>query len=95
MTRLGTRSAAPDFLDDPDVVPACAGVDSALFFPTREDSAAAAETANRYCRACPVRTPCRQWALRQSPNDLYGIWGGTTREDRLRIHRRRRAGADR
>jgi WhiB family redox-sensing transcriptional regulator len=45
--------------------------------------------AKAVCATCPVITNCLEWAL--SAREPYGIWGGTTVEDRERIlaHRRR------
>jgi hypothetical protein len=37
------------------------------------------------CDGCLVAAECRAWALRQVP-DLYGVWGGLTRRQRLRLH---------
>ncbi|MEW2383356.1 WhiB family transcriptional regulator [Micromonospora sp. NPDC047707] len=83
---IGTRSAAPDFLDDPDVRPACRGADTARFFGS--DHAQAGVIAV-YCTPCEIRPACREWALAQSPESLYGVWGGLTRNQRRDIRRRR------
>ncbi|WP_226358748.1 WhiB family transcriptional regulator [Pseudonocardia sp. ICBG601] len=32
------------------------------------------------CTGCPVRVACREWA---TATGQYGIWGGTTREQRI------------
>lgn len=34
------------------------------------------------CAACPFTDECRDWAL---THDVYGVWGGTTEEDRAEI----------
>ncbi|GIJ10768.1 WhiB family transcriptional regulator [Micromonospora andamanensis] len=81
---VGTRSSAPDFLA-PDVQPNCKGVDPGAFFGSDADQKAAARI---YCGPCPLRRGCRAWALDQG-SDLYGVWGGTTRNERRRIARRR------
>ncbi len=86
MTATGSatnwRSAAACLLADPD-----------LFFPI--SSAGPAERqiarAKRICAGCPVRQECLEFALSQG--QAYGIWGGTTPEDRQRDRRRKRRAA--
>jgi hypothetical protein len=34
------------------------------------------------CSACPFVDECRDWAL---AHDVYGVWGGTTEDDRAEI----------
>ncbi|WP_353962108.1 WhiB family transcriptional regulator [Micromonospora lupini] len=63
-----------------EIVPACDSVDPALFFPgpgQRPDGAKAA------CRGCPLLEDCRAWALSRPKYQLYGIWGGMTRQERI------------
>jgi WhiB family redox-sensing transcriptional regulator len=45
------------------------------------------EHARAICEDCEVREECLQTAL-ADPN-LYGVWGGTTKAERRRIHRKR------
>jgi len=86
MTATGSatnwRSAAACLLADPD-----------LFFPI--SSAGPAERqiarAKKICAGCPVRQECLEFAL--SHDQAYGIWGGTTPEDRQRDRRRKRRAA--
>lgn len=37
------------------------------------------------CAACPFTSACRQWAL---THDVYGVWGGTTDDERAAIRTR-------
>lgn len=61
---------------------ACADRDTAIFFPENEEGE---QRAREICAGCPVRTTCLAQALaRQEP---YGIWGGTTGDERRRMHR--------
>ena len=86
MTATGSatnwRSAAACLLADPD-----------LFFPI--SSAGPAERqitrAKTICGGCAVREKCLEFAL--SHELSYGIWGGTTPEDRQRDRRRKRRAA--
>jgi WhiB family redox-sensing transcriptional regulator len=66
---------------------ACRGRDSAQFFhPDGERGSSRArreEAAKRVCAGCPVRPECAAHALMvQEP---YGVWGGLTETDRLRL----------
>ncbi|PZG07186.1 WhiB family transcriptional regulator [Micromonospora craterilacus] len=65
--------------------PACKDVDDPeRFFPSSE--AEAVSIATVYCRPCPLRPGCREWALRQG-DYLWGVWGGTTQAERKRLRR--------
>ena len=63
---------------------ACVDIDAELFFhPESErgpDSRHRDSQAKRVCLACPVRVECLDVAL--SVREPYGIWGGTSPEDR-------------
>lgn len=61
---------------------ACRGEDIALFYPDTPGTRAV--EAKRFCVVCPVREPCLQQAL---TNGEFGVWGGTTDEDRRRLRR--------
>lgn len=61
----------------------CAAVDPELFFPVYGGSAEEAR-AKTLCRMCPVKTPCREYALEAVPL-VEGIWGATNATDRQRI----------
>jgi WhiB family redox-sensing transcriptional regulator len=43
------------------------------------------------CARCQVRRECLEFAL--AHDQVYGIWGGTTPEDRQRERRRKRRAA--
>lgn len=62
---------------------ACVGADPALFFPGTEQDA---QRACEICERCPVRAACLEQALARQ--ERYGIWGGTTPDERRRMHRR-------
>jgi WhiB family redox-sensing transcriptional regulator len=66
---------------------ACRDSDPELFFPegTTGPASQQAERAKQVCRSCPVRTPCLAFALEGSVG--FGIWGGTTPEERLAMRR--------
>jgi WhiB family transcriptional regulator, redox-sensing transcriptional regulator len=69
---------------------ACAQSDPDLFFPISTTGRALEQIAKAQaiCRGCPVRRPCLEFALE---HDLgYGIWGGTTPQDRQAGRRERR-----
>lgn len=87
MAAIGNHSEAPDFLV-PDAAPACAGADITTFFPERESAAAAKSIEQTYCRRCPVSKGCKAWALRQTPDTLFGIWAGTNQRQRRALRRK-------
>lgn len=58
---------------------ACRGADIETFFPAPGDLATV-RRALVICGRCPVRIPCRRYAL--DHRERYGIWGGLTEETR-------------
>ena len=44
------------------------------------------------CRQCPVRAECLDAALER--DEMFGIWGGLSRQERVAVKRRRRAAGD-
>lgn len=59
-----------------------------LFFPEKGRGLNLAE-AVRLCEMCPVREACLAYALAR--REQYGVWGGTTPNQRRRIWRKRAA----
>ncbi len=69
---------------------ACLSADPDLFFPISASGPAEKQIARAkmICAGCRVRPECLAFAV---AHDLtYGIWGGTTPEDRQRERRRKR-----
>lgn len=64
----------------------CAQVDPELFYPDKGETA---RPAKRICRNCYEQTNCLQWAL--DHDETFGIWGGTTRQQRKKLQRERDA----
>lgn len=64
----------------------CAGpdVDRELFF--EENNPARIDSAKAYCRRCPFRDACLNWALTVGEQ---GIWGATTADERKALRRSR------
>lgn len=58
---------------------ACRGKATDLFFPSKDD----VYRAKRVCSGCPVIRECRDYAIR---NECEGVWGGTTDEERESGH---------
>ncbi|KAA2252536.1 WhiB family transcriptional regulator [Solihabitans fulvus] len=73
----------------------CRGANSTLFFhPDAERGSARErreERAKAICRACPVRTECREHALQVE--EQYGVWGALGESERraMIVDRRRLA----
>jgi WhiB family transcriptional regulator, redox-sensing transcriptional regulator len=61
---------------------ACYGLDAEIFFPTTEEEAGLALS---YCSICTVKDLCLAWALQNG--ERYGVWGGTTEQERRRLNR--------
>jgi WhiB family transcriptional regulator, redox-sensing transcriptional regulator len=72
---------------------ACLSADPDLFFPISSSGSGEQQIARAkgICAGCAVRRQCLEFALTHDQG--YGIWGGTTPEDRQRDRRRRRRAA--
>ena len=66
---------------------ACRYCNPDLFFPAGTTGAAVEEiaAAKAVCTQCPVQSQCLRFALRTG--QAYGIWGGTTEEERVTMRR--------
>ena len=65
---------------------ACRGGGTEIFYPATPDEEAEALS---ICATCPVRAQCLDYAIRN--RETYGIWGGTTPEQRRHMRRERAA----
>jgi WhiB family redox-sensing transcriptional regulator len=65
----------------------CRSCSPDLFFPAGTTGAAQHEivAAKAVCGVCPVQSQCLRFALRTG--QAYGIWGGTTEDERIAIKR--------
>lgn len=63
---------------------ACRDVNPELFFSAESERGisklAREAVAKALCNTCPVRSECREHALRVG--EPYGVWGGTTEDER-------------
>ncbi|PBO18240.1 WhiB family transcriptional regulator [Streptomyces albidoflavus] len=79
---------------DWQLLAACRGVDSSLFFhPEGERGAARSSretSAKEVCMRCPVRAECAAHAL--AVREPYGVWGGLTEDEREELMGRSRRG---
>lgn len=63
--------------------PVCDGVGLELFFPRPGDYQLAHQVIKAYCKRCPARAECLDFALRhEEPKHRAGIWGGMTPGER-------------
>ena len=60
----------------------CASADPEEWFPEKGSSS---QTAKKICSGCPVVKECLQFAL---DHNEYGIWGGTSRRERIPMMRK-------
>lgn len=63
----------------------CSEVAPDLFFPEKNASAVETRFAKSLCAKCPVRVQCLEYAL--DANEVFGIWGGTTPQERFLLRR--------
>lgn len=66
----------------------CASLPPNTMFP---ETAAGVEIAKRICARCPVQPQCLEYAL--AVREEHGVWGGTSKRDRNRILKQRKATA--
>lgn len=64
---------------------ACQGMDAAAFFPPPRMR----PTGRQVCDGCPVRAECLADAMAQDPASDYGVYGGTSRQERQALRRGR------
>ena len=87
MTNVARLPGPISELWDWQLLGACRGRDSAQFFhPDGERGASRGRreaAAKAVCRACPVRAECAAHAL--ATREPYGVWGGFTESERLRL----------
>ena len=73
---------------------ACAGIDTALFFPANEGPARVAakvERAKAICRDCPVVDACHAYIMAtEEPAHRHGIWAGLTPKEREALDKKRK-----
>jgi WhiB family redox-sensing transcriptional regulator len=64
---------------------ACRSEDPELFFPITASGPSARQiaAAKAVCQRCSVRSECLHYALESRQS--YGVWGGTSEEERLRM----------
>ena len=85
---MGRGVAVAHFTVRPDwawrSMAACRGMDTAIFYHPEHERAPTRHRreweAKRICQACPVVGACLAWAL--ETREPYGIWGGTSVEER-------------
>jgi len=65
---------------------ACAGYANTYFFPVADTSPEITERAKAICATCPVSTECLEYAF--ETNQVSGIWGGTTEDERRSLRRK-------
>lgn len=62
----------------------CRGINTALFFPEKGKTAGPdTAAARRCCQSCTVRVECLAYGLWER----FGVWGGTTEQERRRLRR--------
>jgi WhiB family transcriptional regulator, redox-sensing transcriptional regulator len=69
----------------------CRDLNPDLFFPVGVTGFAIEqiEAAKSFCRMCPTQQNCLEFAI--TTNQEYGVWGGTTEDERRVLRRQWRA----
>lgn len=69
----------------------CRDLDPDLFFPVGVTGVAVEqiEAAKSFCHTCPSQQQCLEFAI--TTNQEYGVWGGTTEDERRVLRRQWRA----
>jgi len=69
---------------------ACRSADPELFFPLSSTGGAQAHVnrAKAVCARCQIRQQCLDYAIES--HQKYGVWGGTSEEERRLVAARRR-----
>ncbi len=67
---------------------ACRGPQATVFFPPshferKDEKAEREERAKAICSTCPVRQPCRAYAIKI--REPHGIWGGLNEVERRQL----------
>jgi WhiB family redox-sensing transcriptional regulator len=70
----------------------CRTGDPDRFFPEHGSWRLSSRRAKAECKSCPLLNSCFDYALH---NDVEGIWGGTSYEDRKRMRRKYKIVAER
>ena len=83
-SELSLPSAWFDLQDaiDEHGTPVCAQTDPEIWFPEKGE---ATHRAKKLCRTCPLQKQCLEYAL--ETNEMFGVWGGLTVKERLRLKR--------
>lgn len=82
------RSTSNDVILSWRDIAACAGRDPSDFFPAGETGRAASQitTAKAICATCDVADHCLAYAI--ETNQVSGVWGGLTEDERRPVRRR-------
>jgi WhiB family transcriptional regulator, redox-sensing transcriptional regulator len=72
---------------------ACSNEDPEMFFPAPRSLTMFVQLARAkaICRSCPVTEECLRYALATGQD--YGVWGGTSEEERRGVRRLQQAGS--
>lgn len=81
---LAALLSIPDWYDSA----LCAQTDLGLFYGETGQSHFTV-AAKAVCKACPVKSECLDYALTTPPERDWGVWGGTTKMERINLRRER------
>jgi len=64
-------------------IPPCQTTDPEIWFSDNETGVHDYRVAKIFCKTCPVRNECLQYAI--VANEVHGIWGGLTYKERRKL----------
>ena len=81
---LAALFSIPDWYDSA----LCPQTDHGLFYGDTGQSDLT-DAAKTVCEACLVKSECLDYALATPPERDWGVWGGTTKRERINLRRER------
>lgn len=68
----------------------CREVGDIPFFPSNDDTMGLFYAARKICFKCTLRVKCQNYAIQ---NEVFGVWGGTSAQERGEFRRKNRISA--
>lgn len=76
-------------IEESPIVPPCMNTDPEIWFGDPNNNYDHTAMAKKLCKLCPARKACAEYAI--AANELYGIWGGTSRYERIQVRKSKAA----
>lgn len=73
-------------IEESPIIPPCQNTDPEIWFGDKDEGYHFTNTARKLCGICPAMQACAEYAI--NAPELFGIWGGLTPKERVRIRNR-------